>query len=78
MECRVVKIVDFGTRQHDHVVFGEVVLFHFHEGIVNERYYVDVSKLDPIGRLSGSLYTRVLDTFRMERQFLGEKPELLT
>lgn len=76
MECRLVKIVDFGTRHH--VVFGEVVLFHFHDGIVNERYHVDLALLNPIGRLSGSSYTRVSDQFRLERRFLGEKPEQLT
>lgn len=76
MECRLVKIVDFGTRHH--VVFGEVVLFHFHDGIVNERYHVDSALLNPIGRLSGSSYTRVSDQFRMERRYLGEKPKQLT
>lgn len=78
MECRVVKIIDFGARRHNHVVFGEVVYFHFHDGIVNERYHVNLARLDPIGRLSGSLYVRVSDTFSLERQFLGEKPDLLT
>jgi len=76
MECRLVRIVDFGTRHH--VAFGEVVLFHFHDGIVNERGHVDLSKLNPIGRLSGSHYTRVSDLFKLERQFLGEKPKQLT
>jgi flavin reductase (DIM6/NTAB) family NADH-FMN oxidoreductase RutF len=78
MECRVTRILDFGTRQHNHVVFAEVVLFHFHDDIVNGRYYVDASKLDPIGRVSGNLYTRMSATFSMERQFLGAKPEMLT
>lgn len=76
MECRLIRIVDFGTRHH--VVFGEVVLFHYHDGIVNERFHVDVAKLNPIGRLSGSQYTRVSDLFRLDRQFLGEKPKQLT
>jgi len=76
MECRLLKIVDFGTRHH--VVFGEVVLFHFHDGIVNARYHVDTARLNPIGRLSGSSYTRVADQFRMERRYLGEKPKQLT
>lgn len=58
--------------------FGEVVLFHYHDGIVNDRFHVDVAKLNPIGRLSGSQYTRVSDLFRLDRQFLGEKPKQLT
>jgi flavin reductase (DIM6/NTAB) family NADH-FMN oxidoreductase RutF len=76
MECKLVRIVEFGTRHH--VIFGEVLLFHFHDGIVNERYHVNVEKLDPIGRLSGSLYARVRDPFSMERPFLGAKPKQLT
>ncbi|OGA46461.1 MAG: hypothetical protein A3F74_09955 [Betaproteobacteria bacterium RIFCSPLOWO2_12_FULL_62_58] len=76
MECRLMKIVEFGTRHH--VVFGEIVMFHFHDGIVNERYHVNVEKLNPIGRLSGSLYTKVREPFRMERPFLGERPKQLT
>ena len=76
MECKLIKIVEFGTRHN--VVFGEVVMFHYHEGIVNERYHVDLAKLAPIGRLSGMLYARVRDTFRMDRPFLGEKPKQLT
>ena len=76
MECKLIKIVDFGSRHH--VVFGEVVLFHFHDGIVNERFHVDVEKLNPIGRLSGTAYTRVSDIFCLERQFLAETPKQLT
>jgi len=76
MECRLEKLIQFGTRHN--VVFGEVVLFHFHDGIVDERYHVDMALLNPVGRLSGSSYTRVSDQFRMERRFLGKKPEQLT
>jgi flavin reductase (DIM6/NTAB) family NADH-FMN oxidoreductase RutF len=76
MECRVVRIVDFGTRHH--VVFGEVVMFHYHDGIVNERGHVSLAKLNPIGRLSGSHYTRVSDLFTMDRPFLGAVPKQLT
>jgi flavin reductase (DIM6/NTAB) family NADH-FMN oxidoreductase RutF len=76
MECKLIRIVEFGTRHH--VIFGEVLLFHFHDGIVNERFHVDVQKLNPIGRLSGSLYAKMREPFRMDRPFLGEKPKQLT
>jgi flavin reductase (DIM6/NTAB) family NADH-FMN oxidoreductase RutF len=76
MECKLIRIVEFGTRHH--VIFGEVLLFHIHDGIVNERFHVDVQKLNPIGRLSGSLYAKVREPFRMDRPFLGEKPKQLT
>ena len=75
MECRLIRIVEFGSRHH--VVFGEVMLMHFHDGIVNERYHVDVEKLNPIGRLSGSLYARIREPFRMDRPFLHDIPEQL-
>lgn len=76
MECKLIRIVEFGTRHN--VVFGEVVMFHYREGIVNDRYHVDIGRLKPIGRLSGSLYTKVREPFRMDRPFLGEVPKQLT
>jgi flavin reductase (DIM6/NTAB) family NADH-FMN oxidoreductase RutF len=76
MECRLDRIVQFGNRHS--VVFGEVVLFHFHDGLVNDRYHVDPAKLAPIGRLSGSNYARLRDMFRMDRPFIGEIPQQLT
>lgn len=76
MECKLIRIVAFGTRHN--VVFGEVVMFHYREGIVNDRYHVDIGRLKPIGRLSGSLYTKVKEPFRMDRPFLGEVPKQLT
>lgn len=76
MECKLIRVVEFGTRHN--VVFGEVLMFHFRDGIVNERYHVDPAKLNPIGRLSGSMYTRVSEPFRMDRPYLGEVPKQLT
>ena len=67
MECRLMQIVDLG-RKPSHVVFGEVVYFHYHDGIVNERFHVDVGRINPIGRLAGKGgYTRVTDRFEMPR-----------
>jgi flavin reductase (DIM6/NTAB) family NADH-FMN oxidoreductase RutF len=67
MECRLLQIVDLGRKPY-HVVFGEVVYFHYHEGIVNERFHVDVGRINPIGRLAGKGgYTRITDRFEMPR-----------
>lgn len=67
LECRLMQIVDVGRKPY-HVVFGEVVYFHYHEGIVNERFHVDVGRVNPIGRLAGKGgYTRVTDRFEMPR-----------
>lgn len=67
MECRLLQIVDLGRKPY-HVVFGEVVYFHYHEGIVNEQFHVDAGRINPIGRLAGKGgYTRITDRFEMPR-----------
>lgn len=67
LECRLMQIVELGRKPY-HVVFGEVVFFHYHDGIVNERYHVDVGAVNPIGRLAGKGgYCRVTDRFEMPR-----------
>lgn len=64
-ECRVINIIDIGARHH--MVLGEVVWFHFHEDVVDERQRVSFEKLDPVGRLSGPMYARLTDTFKLVR-----------
>jgi len=65
MECKVVDIRKIGRAPYD-LVLGEIVLFHFHEGIVNERLHVDHARLDAIGRLAGDLnYIRTRERFGM-------------
>ena len=67
MECRLVQILDLGRRPN-RLVIGEVVWFHYDEGLVNERYHVDVGRVNPIGRLAGKGgYTRITDRFEMAR-----------
>ena len=66
-ECRLMQMLDLGRVPY-HVVIGEVVYFHYHEGIVDEQFYVDTGKIDPIGRLGGrGGYTRITDRFEMAR-----------
>jgi flavin reductase (DIM6/NTAB) family NADH-FMN oxidoreductase RutF len=74
MECKLMQIVELGHKPY-HVVFGEVVYFHYHDGIVNERYHVDIGAMNPIGRLAGKGgYCRVTDRFEMPRIALEGKP----
>jgi flavin reductase (DIM6/NTAB) family NADH-FMN oxidoreductase RutF len=67
-ECRVLKIIDIGSRHH--VVLGEVVWFHYHDGIVDERLRVSFENLNPVARLSGPMYARLTETFKLERPYL--------
>ena len=70
-ECRLLQRLELGRVPY-HVVIGEVVYFHYHEGIVDERFYVDTGKIDPIGRLGGrGGYTRITDRFEMPRLKYG-------
>lgn len=70
-ECRLLQMIELGRVPY-HMVIGEVVYFHYHEGIVNERFHVDVGRVNPIGRLAGrGGYTRITDRFEMPRLKLG-------
>lgn len=67
LECRLMQMHEVGRLPY-HLVIGEVVYFHYHDGLVNERFHVDVGRVNPIGRLAGKGgYTRVTDRFEMPR-----------
>ena len=67
LECRLMKMIEVGAKPYQ-LVIGEVVYFHYHEGLVNDRFHVDVARVNPIGRLAGKGgYTRVTDSFEMPR-----------
>jgi len=70
-ECRLVQMLELGRVPY-HVVIGEILYFHFQEGVVDERFHVDVGKVNPIGRLAGrGGYTRITDRFEMARLKYG-------
>ncbi|MBI2227400.1 MAG: flavin reductase family protein, partial [Betaproteobacteria bacterium] len=52
LECKLTQMIELGRKPY-HLVIGEVVYFHYHDGIVNERFHVDVGRINPIGRLAG-------------------------
>ncbi len=67
LECRLMHRLELGGVPY-HLVIGEVVYYHFHDGVVDERFHVDVGRIDPIGRLAGrGGYTRITDRFEMAR-----------
>lgn len=66
MECRVLHILELG-HVPSYLVLGEVLLFHLDPQIVRDGR-VDPALLRPVGRLSGSGYSRTADgLFRMPR-----------
>jgi flavin reductase (DIM6/NTAB) family NADH-FMN oxidoreductase RutF len=63
MECRFHRCMEFG-RTKNRLIVGEVVVFHFREGLV-ENGKVTAAKLDPIARLSGPTYARLGEVLTM-------------
>lgn len=67
LECRMLQVLRIGRRPTV-MVIGEVVHFHFHEGLVNEELYVDAQALGAIGRMEGNgAYVRTTHRFTMGR-----------
>lgn len=67
LECRLVQIVDIGDApMSGSAVLGEVVRFHIADAIFHD-FRLDLDQLRPIGRLSGTEYTRTTDRFSIER-----------
>ncbi len=67
MECKVIQIVDLGTRTGGaSLVIGEVVRFHFDPSIAT-NFRIDPAKLRAVGRLGGNEYIHTEDRFEMIR-----------
>ena len=62
-ECELYESIDVGSNT---MVLGEVVSVYLDDGVTTDDR-LDVTKLDAIGRLSGSYYCRTDGRFRMER-----------
>jgi len=65
MECRLTGQLPVGNDAT--LVLGEVVFMHIRDEIIDERYHIDIQKLRPIGRLAGSDYAYVHETFSIDR-----------
>ena len=69
-ECRVHDVIEFGPHKHPLLV-GEVVHFHVDPSCMTDGY-IDMEKLDPIGRLNGFGYSRLGEI--MHRKFEDGQP----
>lgn len=66
-ECVIRELVDVGGGEGGGtVVLGTVQCIHVRDDIMVDGY-VQLDILKPIGRLAGSAYTRVTDTFNIKR-----------
>jgi len=68
-ECILQQIIPVGNSGPGggFVVIGEIVLFHIDDELYNNGY-INIQKLNPIGRLAGDNYTRVNDTLVIKRK----------
>ncbi|MBZ2184422.1 MAG: flavin reductase family protein [Bryobacter sp.] len=67
LECRLKQILPMGDRPTSGIlVLGEVVCFHYAEGMV-EEYRVDAGKLDAVGRMGGMSYSCTRERFDLIR-----------
>ena len=62
-ECSLYEMVDVGSST---MVLGEVEWVHVDDDVTTDGK-VDVTKLDAVGRLSGSLYATTREQFALER-----------
>ncbi|MEM1013033.1 MAG: flavin reductase family protein [Planctomycetota bacterium] len=69
LECRMSHTLDLGDGgpMSTTLVFGEVVLMHVRENVLDGDGNVDAGRLDAIGRLGGSSYATTRDRFDMGR-----------
>ena len=73
-ECKLNTIIEIGPSKPGggFVVIGEIVLFHINDDVFKDGK-IDLSSLNPVGRLSGNNYSRVFDSFEVKRQIKPKK-----
>jgi len=70
LECKLERVLELGPNRHP-LVIGEVVCFHVDPACMTNGY-IDMRKLDPIGRLNGFYYVTLGEIF--EREFVDGQP----
>ena len=68
-ECRTLQVVRLapGVPLSGSLVIGEVVHVWIRDDLVNDQLHINLDRLNPIGRLSGSAYCRTRDRFELVR-----------
>ncbi len=69
-ECRLDRVLELGPNRHP-LVIGEVVLMHVNSACMTNGY-IDMRKLNPIGRLNGFFYSSLGEI--LERKFDDGQP----
>ena len=68
LECKLFTLVPVGAGPGSATLaIGVIQMIHVRADIINERQYIDITKLRPIARLAGASYAYVHETFDMMR-----------
>jgi flavin reductase (DIM6/NTAB) family NADH-FMN oxidoreductase RutF len=73
MECRLHQILELGRGEDANTDFiiGEIVQFHVDESLYFDGK-IDTDRLRPVGRMAGTAYCKIGETFSMPRLTYGE------
>ncbi|MBZ0293438.1 MAG: flavin reductase family protein [Anaerolineae bacterium] len=75
-ECKLREIVTISEEPGGgYIIIGTIVHMYFGDSIYREGNYIDFAAYQPIGRLTGSGYTRVNDLFELVRPPAQIKPD---
>lgn len=67
-ECRLAEIMPYPAENPSSLlIFARVLLAHVDDSVMQDERHVDPAKLDLVGRLGGTQYSRTRDTFSMVR-----------
>src|SRR5215211_3629665 len=68
LECKLFALVPVGQGPGSATLaIGVIQMIHVRADIINDRHYIDITKLRPIARLAGASYAYVHETFDMVR-----------
>jgi flavin reductase (DIM6/NTAB) family NADH-FMN oxidoreductase RutF len=70
LECKLERVLELGPNRHP-LVLGEIVYFHVDPACMTGKY-IDMRKLDPIGRLNGFFYATLGEI--LQREFSDGQP----
>ena len=68
-ECKVTQVIQIGDGEPGScsIVIGEIVHIHVEDNLLIDGDKINIEKLQPIGRLSGSSYAHINDIFDLIR-----------
>ncbi len=66
IECKKFEIIEIGKMG---MILGEILKFHVRDDLINEKGYIDTTKLEIVGRLGGANYCLITkeNTFQLKR-----------